>query len=369
MGPHFLHRVNAGCALAAVLAAGAAPARAMEFGVNIHHGGTPEFNTRRADLLQQRNFRGARMDYITFHDVAALRDQVRKIRDRGGSVQVVLWTPFGNDRSCNRDLAAVERKAYEDAVEGVEKMKDLVHDFELLNEVQHRAEVRAETDYNNIGLSSAPYHGKPCTEALAAGLRGMSRAIRDVRTRSGLPLRAILGLAGRDFGFLKYMQEKGVLFDVIGFHAYQEHVNASLLTDPWWGPGGPYVQLAKFGKPVHFNEFNCGEVYRPAYENRAGGALTEACLKSFARHLREMLSQTIVKIESVHVYELLDEPEKGRPEGEFGLMYDLDKPKPHLHLYTAFAGGRLTTAERAEVTRRGLMSDAEIDARRQVPAR
>jgi hypothetical protein len=356
--------------LVLLLALGAActPARGLEFGVNIHHGGTEGFNSRRAAVMKQRNFRTARMDYISFHDTAALRDQVRKIRDNGGSVQVVLWTAFGNDHSCNRDLAAVERSAYDDALQAVQKMKDLVHDYELLNETQQRPEIRAETDFNHIGVSPVPFRGKPCLASLAAGLRGMSRAIRDVRASSGLPLRAILGLAGRDFGFLTFMQESGVLFDVIGFHAYQEFGNASLLADPWWGPGGPYAQLAKFGKPVHFNEFNCGEIYRSTYENQPGQRWTEACLKALGKHLADLASQKSVVIESVHFYELLDEPEKGRPEGLFGLMYDLDRPKPHLYLYTAFAGGELTAAERREVTGRGLMTDAEIDARSPSPS-
>jgi hypothetical protein len=218
-----------------------------------------------------------------------------------------------------------------------------------------------------MGMSAAAFRGKPCLASLAAGLRGMSRAIRDVRARSGLPLRAILGLAGRDFGFLRFMQEQGVLFDVIAIHPYQEFDQPSMLDDPWWGPGGPYAQLAKFGKPVHVNEFNCGEIYRPTYENQTGQPLSEQCLRALNKHLGDLVKQKSVTIESVHFYELLDEPEKGRPEGEFGLMYDLTRPKPQLYLYTAFAGGRLTPQERREITNRGLMTDAQIDARRVMP--
>lgn len=343
---------------------GSTPAEAVEFGVNIHYGGTPAFNSERAALMKLRNFTTARMDYVTFHDTAALRDQVQKIRANGGKVEVVLWTAFGNDHSCSPNLANIESAAYRDALEAVQKMKDLVLDYELLNETQQRPEIRAVTDFNNIGASPVPYRSQRCLASLAAGLRGMSRAIRDVRLASGLPLRAILGLTGRDFGYLTFMQESGVLFDVIGFHAYQEFKNASLLDDPWWGEGGAYAQLAKFGKPVRYNEVNCGEIYWPTYENEAGRPVTELCLKSLHKHLADAIRQTSVKLESVHVYELLDEPEKGRPEGLFGLLYDLRRPKPHLYLYTALAGGSLTSQERAEVTRRGLMTDADIDARR-----
>ena len=344
-------------------------ANAVELGVNIHYGGTAEFNTQRATVMKQRNIKSARMDFISFYDPTALRDQVQKIRANGGSVQVVLWTQFGNDHSCNPNLASVESSAYNDAFQAVNKVKDLIHDFELLNETQNRAEITQEVPINSAGLSDAPYAGKPCVASLAAGLRGMSRAIRDIRASSGLPLRSILGLSNRDFGFLTFMQNNGVLFDVVGFHAYQTFANTSLLTDSWWGPGGPYVQLAKFGKPVHFNEFNCGETYRADYENQADQPVTESCLKAINKHLKDMINQTSVKIESAHIYELLDAPEKAGPEGKFGLMYDMSRNKPHMYLYTAFTGGNLTAQERYEITRRSLMTDAEIDSRRssQVP--
>jgi hypothetical protein len=339
-------------------------AQALDFGVNIHHGGTADFNTQRAAVMKQRNLKTARMDFISFQDPTALRDQVQKIRANGGSVEVVLWTRFGNDHSCNQNLAAVESAAYDDAFQAVDKVKDIVHDFELLNETEQRPEIIREVPRNSAGMSTAPYQGKPCVASLAAGLRGMSRAIRDVRASSGLPLRVLFGQSGRDWGFLTFMQQQGVQWDVTSWHAYQNIDSPSLLSDSWYGPGGPYARLAAFGKPVHVNEFNCGETYSAAYENQAGQPVTEKCLESIGRHMTEMMTQTLARIESVHIYELLDEPEKGRPEGVFGMMYDLARPKPHLYLYTAFAGGNLTAGERYEVTRRSLMTDAEIDARR-----
>jgi hypothetical protein len=169
-------------------------------------------------------------------------------------------------------------------------------------------------------------------------------------------------VVGRDFGFLTFMQQKGVLFDVVGFHVYPNANNASLLSDTWWGPGGPLAQLAKFAKPVHINEFNCGEIYTSGYENQEGSPVTETCLQSLDKHLTDVKKQNIVNLESVHLYEIRDSAQLAVPENRFGLMYDLTRPKVHLYLVTAFAGGTLSAAERYEITRRGLLTDAEIDA-------
>ena len=37
---------------------------------------------------------------------------------------------------------------------------------------------------------------------------------------SGLPLRVVMGVIGRDFGLLSYLQDEGVQWDVTGFHVY-----------------------------------------------------------------------------------------------------------------------------------------------------
>jgi hypothetical protein len=341
-------------------------AQALEFGVDIPlENTTTTLNTQRADILKARNIRTARIGIVdSWGDTAVRRDQAVKIIANGGTVHAVIAPSFTWDYSCSQDLVSVESRAYNETAVAVNKVKDLIHDFELMNETQLRPDTSAEVAVNSAGTSTAPYVGKPCYASLAAAMRGMSRAIHDIRASSGLPLRVILGDVGRDWGFLTFMQQKGVQFDVIGWHVYQHLYSASMITDPWWGPGGPYAQMAAFGKPVIVNEFNCGEIYDAGYENLAGQPVTENCLKSFDKHLTDMINQKSVTVESVHVYELADEPQKAGPEGRFGLMYDLTRPKVHMYLYTAFAGGNLTAQERYEVTRRGLMTDAEIDARR-----
>jgi hypothetical protein len=69
---------------------------------------------------------------------------------------------------------------------------------------------------NDVSL----YYNKPCYEIQARILRGMSQAIVDIRNSTGLPLKIFLGTVGRDFAFLTFMKEKGVIFDEIGYHIY-----------------------------------------------------------------------------------------------------------------------------------------------------
>lgn len=341
-------------------------AQALDFGVNINlDNTTAALNTQRAAVMKPRNIKTARIGIVdSWNDTTARRDQAVKIVANGGTVQAGIFPSFTWDHSCNQDFASVEQKAYNETATAVNKVKDVIHDFELMNENQYRQEIASEVAPNSAGTQTAPYQGKPCIASLTAALRGMSRAIKDIRASSGLPLRVILGQAGRDWGFLTFMQQKGVQFDVVGWHVYQHYANESLLTDSWWGPGGPYAQMAAFGKPVTVNEFNCGETYLATYENLAGQPVTETCLKSIDKHLTDLINQTSVKIESVYAYEIVDEPQKAGPEDRFGLTYDLTRPKVHMYLYTAFAGGTLTTQQRSEITRRGLMTDAEVDARR-----
>ncbi|HEY4067832.1 MAG TPA: hypothetical protein VGM74_13115, partial [Burkholderiaceae bacterium] len=198
------------------------------------------------------------------------------------------------------------------------------------------------------------YAGKTCYATMAAVLRGMSRAIVDQRTASGAPLKIILGAVSNDFGFLTFMQQQGVSFDVVGYHAYPTLGSAILATDSWYGAGGPLAQLAQFGKPVRINEFNCGEIYASNYDNVAGSNATKACMASIQRHLPGLLNQKIVTIESIDAYELLDEPGLAAPENRFGLMYDLNTPKIHLAAYSLFAGGSVSSAEKAQLTAEGL---------------
>jgi hypothetical protein len=341
-----------------------ANAFAFEIGVNNHTAGSATTNSQVAGIMAQRNLKTVRLDYWSGMDQAGFHDLANKIKANGGKTEVTLQVGFQWNNSCPQDLVGTENAAYNETVTLVNQIKDVVTDIELLNEVQLRPEIMNAVPWNSVGTSTAPYAGKPCVNSLTSALRGMSRAIRDVRNSSGIPLRTMLGAVGRDFGFLTYMQQQGVLFDVVGYHVYPREENGNLTTDTWYGPGGPLAQLASFNRPVHLNEFNCGEIYDSGYENQAGAADTEKCLRSLTKHLKALRGQTIANLESIHIYELLDEGGQPTPFNHFGLMYNLSSPKIHLYLVTAFAGGTLSAAERYEITKRGLLTDAEIDAMR-----
>ncbi len=304
--------------------------------------------------MSQRKLSAARMDYTRDTDLPAFRDQVLRLRERGIAVEASLQISYQWRHDCSADLAAVEQDAQAQTLVLLDRIADVVHDFELLNEVSLRADTRAEVPPYK-GSPATTYKGKACYATLAAVLRGMSRAIVERRTAGALPLRIILGAVANDFGFLEFMQQQGVVFDIVGYHAYPWATQALLSEDSWYGPGGALAQLARFNRPVRINEFNCGEIYAPGYENRADLPVTIACLTGIRKHLAGLLAQQTVELQSIHVYELTDRPTQPVPENRFGLMYDLDTPKLHLALYALFAGGQLSDAERLALQALGLL--------------
>jgi hypothetical protein len=335
-----------------------------EFGVNLHTGGgSATANQQIADIMKDRNIKHGRLDTW---DIAQTRDMITRIRANGGRAEVSAQINFQWDNSCNSNLALVESMAYNDMADMVHQLKDIVTDFEYLNEVTLRPEIRREVP-PGTGASATAYANKPCTATLVAALRGMSRALGDIRATSGLPLRGMLGAVNRDYGFLEFALQNGVTFELVGYHIYPR-LEDSLLTDTWYGAGGILTQLARFNRPIHINEFNCGEIYTSAYENQEWSPKTEACLKSANKHLNDLRTQTSANIETIHFYELFDAPNKAAPENKFGLLYDRSRAKPNLYLAAVYAGGTVTPAERHEITRRGLKTDAEIDALQQTTA-
>lgn len=337
-------------------------AERLQWGVNVHQP-TDQW-PKVQEVIMPRGLTRVRLD-MWAKDTRRnmqMRAFASSLKGRGVEVSAVLFDGYANGypaaQACDADLAVVEQNAYKEVLQGIGQVDDVIHDFELLNEIPLYPNIKTML---SKGHDAADFD-TPCGRFQAANLRGMSRAIVDERKRTGLPLRIILGTVGRSFGFYKFMQSQGVTFDVSGYHIYPHEKHKSLDQDPWFGDGGALGQLAKFNKPIHINEFHCGEIYKSTFENKAEQPETETCLRGMARHLKDIASFKGGRIESVYLYELTDEPRKHEPENRFGLMYDLDTPKVGLYLVTAFAGGKLSEAETRELTRRQLLTPAQITA-------
>jgi hypothetical protein len=343
---------------------------ALEYGANVHDGGAhPQLL---ASKLAERNLKCARFD-LWGNDPAYLakfRTAVSALNAAGVRSEAVVFTSFsrGQARSddCGADLVEVESTAYNQTKPQIEATKDLLHDFELQNEVPLYPNIKRA---NTTGQNASDYD-VPCGRMQSAVLRGMSRAIADVRVGTGLPLRVIVGTVGRSFGFLRFLQQQRVTIDVVGYHIYPWLQQKPLDTDPWFGPGGALGQLGLFGKPVRINEYNAGEIYSgtggyvsdPSYENEAGRPVTEQGFQSMRRHLEEITLTAAVDVEAVLFYEIWDEPSKAAPENRFGLFYDslLTSPKISLFLAACFAGGSLSPAEQDLLAQRQLGNCSKV---------
>jgi hypothetical protein len=342
----------------------------IKWGVNIHKGGNDPQNV--ANKLIERNLKFVRMDlwghdpvYLSSFLNAANIMQSNKIK-----IQVVVHSSFSRGQARSQDYMAdtaeVAQYVYNQIKPGIISTKDLVLEYELQNEVPLYPDIILS---GTTGQNASDYN-TPAGRLQAAALRGMSKAINDVRKQYNLPIRIILGTVSRDFGFITYMQQQGVLFDIVGYHIYPWERHAALDQDPWFGIGGPLGQLSKFNMPIHINEFNSGEItsgasYSPGtnYENQAGQPLTEIGYKGLYKHLNEIVNQTVANVESVYFYEVYDQAQNAIPENRFGLYYDtnMEKPKISLLLATAYAGGILSQAEKDSLTKRGFVFNFEID--------
>lgn len=324
----------------------------LAFGVNMHTASATT-NGQVASVLATRNLKVVRIDFMG-GNITGLRDLITRVNANGGRVQLVTQPSYQWDNSCNQDLPAVYADAYNQTYSMVAGVKDIAHQFEILNEIQLRSDITSQVAWNSQGSSTAAYHASSCASTLASVAKGMADAIHAHGQQ------AILGEVGRDWGFLTYMQEKGVTWDITGFHNYPRYGDSVLSTDAWYGTNGPLSQLARFGKPITLNEFNCGETYDSNFENTAGQPDTETCFRSMNKHLADLTTQTVAKLDSIVLYEMTDEPAKAAPENRFGLMVDLNTPKASLFIATAYAGGTLSSAEQAQITSRGLLTDGQI---------
>lgn len=339
------------------------------FGVNLHDGSDAATNTAIADALAYRQLHHkVRFDLVWDGGQTNNRDLASKIIARGGSVQGSLQVAYQWDWNYwGSDLTAVHDGAYTQTYNFVNANKDVFTDYELLNEVQWRSEIVVDAPNGDQMESTTAYESSVGCLRLASCLKGMADAIHDLRASSGLPLRVIMGFVGRDWGFATFLRNHGVDWDVTGFHAYPRNDQALISTDTWYGNGiNVFARMAQLGRPVTYNEFNAGEVYNTTYTNVEGNTDVEQGMLSVNKNINAMMAQAYCDLESLTMYELFDRVPDTTSENRFGLIHGTtitDPPKTTLYIVTAYAGGTLTSTERAEITtERTLLTNAQIDA-------
>ncbi|MGZ8442544.1 MAG: hypothetical protein ACXWXZ_04010 [Candidatus Binatia bacterium] len=303
------------------------------------------------NLLKANNFKTVRSG-LTSTDLTAQHDFYKKLRENGITAQLTVQPTFQNDHSCNQNYTAIHDDAYNDTITMLDAVRDVVFDFEILNEIQLRSEITAQCTWNSQQGSTACYESSTCMATAMAAANGIEEAIHnrsDANVAAGRPaLRTILGLLGRDWGFINYAVAQGVAYDVIGYHLYNPNSAADTATASWYGTftGSPGLipMLDQFNKPVTINEFNCGELWDP-FDNTLGSAILETCSAALFKHIIPIIKQTSVDIESIVFYELYDDPDAadGSAEEHAGLLFIDGKPKNLLRTIQNLMGGRTPT--------------------------
>jgi hypothetical protein len=347
-------------------------ARPLAWGVNGPIGINADLNAV-FQVLQSRGVTQYRVnadlaDDTDPYEVQMYQDMVALAKLYGISLRPILFTPFAfGDRTDQGkypagDGDALYQQGYNRTYNFVRNFKQDINDWEMGNEINLLATDSSGNRLYGKGWTASEFD-MPTMNDWAALLRGMSDAINRINAENHLHLRKTLNTTSTMFGFLDFMASKGVGFDIISYHYYE-----LLGTDPhnYWGGVRPnfdlFKQLATYHRSVVFNEVNCAEIYNSGYENQAGQPVTETGFSSLNATLNYLKNQEDARIESVSIYELLDEPAKAAPENRFGLMYDISTPKVSLYLLSHFAGGELSPEETQELAKRGFLGAYEREA-------
>ena len=234
---------------------------------------------------------------------------------------------------------------YNDAYARIEAVRDTgVQHFELLNEIQLRSEIQAQVTWNSQNDVTTAYEASSNMAVIEEACRGIEDAIHTVATVYGKTFYVILGVVGRDWGFLTHMSNSNVGYDWIGFHAYPRTGDSAITTDAWFGTGGVIAKLAAFGKPVSWNEFNCGETYDGTTIDTEGSTLALNCESSLIKHMSAINSQTTMDLRHLVLYEVVNNDGNAGQEKYFGLYRSNWVPKKRLGYIMSMMGGRLPSS-------------------------
>ncbi len=361
---------------------GAPPtATGLVYGANLHAGddygdGDPATVATQFGLMKARNLKAARIggppDSSSNEATNAWLAASATTDTHLSFMLDIAWEvcPTDGNTFASNDTNTIYATAYQAVESFVAQYRDSITDWEMGNEIDLRSGQSsspglwntgwAASDWDNVSaFGSSDYYAN-----WAAAIKGTSDAIAQVNATYGTHLRRILNTTSTHTGFLDYMAAKGVGYDVISYHYYYAQGTSPYALsasqpgsnkDSW----DLFAGLGAYAKPVTINEMNCAEIYQDGYNDQASDALYATCLSNLRDQIAYIRDQKEMNLESLYVYELLDEPQQSQPENHFGLFWNDGNggytPKANLLLWSAFAGGALSSGEQATLSSFGLL--------------
>ena len=313
--------------------------------------------------LEQRGLKSYRFDVPLTGDGSAAMQLLQALVPLSHAHHItlhpILYVPFtwgdatDHGRHPNSDTG-LEAQGYDRVAPIVQRFAADIRDWELQNELSLRKGFKSGTG------SAASDYATPLAHQWAAVLRGMSRAVHDVGTRTGRPLRTVVDTVYADFGLIPFLEAQGARVDKLAYHYYYGAGTSPYRISVAGGTIDVFAEMKKIGKPVIVNELNAAEIYAPLRGQPYDDAKALVSLKT---HIGYLLNQNEANIEGAEFYELYDEPGKNAAESNFGLMKAPAQPKTQMLLATVATCAMLSASERAMLVSQGLFTEAELAAR------
>jgi len=246
---------------------------------------------RQLGYLTDLGLKSYRVNISELRSAPALGELIKKAAPLGIDILPVLTPALDLDAL---PPEALRRQAYDLAFALVSQFKDTVRVWELGNELEVYAIIKAcemkddGTQYNCAwgpagGVGALEYYG-PRWAKVSAVLKGLSEG-----TMAADPTaRKAMGTAGwGHLGAFERMRKDGIQWDLSVWHMYGQ--------DPEWA----FKAIAAYGRPIWVTEMN-----HPLGSQKSDTEQAEG-LKRWMLRLRELAGR--YKVEAVHIYELMDE--------------------------------------------------------------
>jgi hypothetical protein len=124
--------------------------------------------------------------------------------------------------------------------------------------------------------------------------------------------------------FLDMAKASGFNFDYISFHYYSYFGDKGYWHDMFFGQ--MRTMATKYKTKIFYNEANCAEIYQG---NTDGGKPGDrACYDSLKQMIETVKTSYSDIVAEMNIYELYDEPNNAGVEAHFGLMTNINAPKP-----------------------------------------